>query len=72
MIIVENITMNGKEFTYTYSNANRYVVRDGISYTEAYDPAEFNRTYTEGDLMSMEEISSEAEEILDILTGGAL
>lgn len=72
MIIVENITMNGKEFTYTYSDANRYVVRDGISYSEAYDPAEFGRTYIEGDVMSAEEIDSkneEAEEIVNILTG---
>lgn len=75
MVIVENITMNGKEFTYTYSDANRYVVRDGISYSEAYDPAEFGRTYIEGDIMSDEEIeniNTEATEILNILTGGAL
>lgn len=73
MIIVENITVNGKEFTYTYSDANRYVVRDGVSYSEAYDPAEFGRTYTEGDVMTDEEIKSkneDAEEIVNILTGG--
>ena len=72
MIIVENITINGKEFTRTYSNANRYVVRDGVSYSEAYDPAEFRRTYTEGDIMPDEEIESkneEAEEIVNILMG---
>lgn len=71
MIIVENIIINNKEFTYTYSDANRYVVRDGIEYSEAYDPIEFGRTYTEGNLMSEEEINSEIEEILNILTGGA-
>lgn len=71
MIIVENIVINNKEFTYTYSNANCYVVRDGIEYSEAYDPVEFGRTYTEGNLMSEEEINSEIEEILNILTGGA-
>lgn len=72
MIIVENLTINGKEFTYTYSDANRYVVRDGVSYAEAYDPAEFGRTYTEGNVMSDEEIDSkneEAEEIVNILMG---
>lgn len=71
MIVVENIIMNGKDFTYTYSDANRYVVREGVSYSEAYDPAEFGRTYTEGDLMTNEEINTEAEELLNILTGGA-
>lgn len=71
MIIVDNITINGKEFTHAYSDANRYVVRDGISYSEAYDPVEFNRTYTEGDLIINESRESEAEKILNILTGGA-
>lgn len=74
MIIVENITMNGKEFTYTYSDANRYVVRDGISYSEAYDPAEFGRTYTEGNIIEEDETEekNESEEILDIILGGTL
>lgn len=69
MIIVETFYIGEREFTRTYSNANRYVVRDGVSYSEACDPAEFGRTYTEGDVMPAEE--SEVEEILDILLGGA-
>lgn len=75
MIIVENLIIDGQEFTRTYSNANRYVIRDGIEYSEAYDPAEFGRTYIEGNIMSDEEIESintEATEILNILTGGTL
>lgn len=71
MIIVENITLNGKELTYTYSDANRYIVRDGIEYCEAYDPAELDRTYTEGNYMSAEDTNSTMKEILDILMGGA-
>ena len=70
-IIVETLTIGNKQFTHTYSDSNRYVVRDGISYGEAYDPAEFGRTYTEGALMTTEEIESNTAEILDILTGGA-
>lgn len=73
-IIVENLEINGKAFTYTYSDAGRYVVRDGIEYAEAYDPAEFGRTYTEGDLLPTDdgtETNSDAEEIVNILTGGA-
>lgn len=69
-IIVERMTIGDKQFTYTYSDSNRYVVRDGISYAEAYDPAEFGRTYTEGELMEEERIN-DAEEILNILIGGA-
>ena len=66
-IITETYILNGRQFTKTYSDANRYVVRDGISYSEANDPSEFGRTYTEGDIM--EESGSEAEDILNIIMG---
>ena len=69
MIKQEHIDVNGRDFIRTYSDENRYVVREGIEYSEACDPAEFGRTYTEGDVMPEDE--TEAEEILDILTGGA-
>lgn len=66
-IKTETFMLNGREFTRTWSDANRYVVRDGISYSEANDPSEFGRTYTEGDVM--EGFDSEAEEILNIIMG---
>lgn len=66
MIIQEFYDINGVPFTRTYSDSNRYVVRDGIEYSEANDPSEFNRTYTEGNIM---EDTSDAEEIVNILTG---
>ena len=69
MIIQEHFDVNGRDFVRTYSDENRYVVREGIEYSEACDPAEFGRTYTEGDVMPEDE--TEAEEILNILTGGA-
>ncbi len=69
MIIQEHFDVNGRDFVRTYSDENRYVVREGIEYSEACDPAEFGRTYTEGDVMPEDE--TEAEEILSILTGGA-
>lgn len=59
MIKTETITIGGQEYTRTYSDDNRYVVRDGISYSEAIDPAYLGRTYTEGDVMPDEEISEE-------------
>lgn len=66
-IRTETYTLNGREFTRTWSDANCYVVCDGISYEEANDPSEFGRTYTEGDIM--EESGSEAEDILNIIMG---
>ena len=49
MIITESLTINGKSFVRTYSDSGYMVERDGIRYSEAIDPAEFNRTYTETD-----------------------
>lgn len=70
MIIQEQFKVGERDFIRTYSDAHRYVVRDGVSYSEACDPAEFGRTYTEGEVME-DETEAEAEEILNILTGGA-
>lgn len=66
-IRTETYILNNREFTRTWSDNNRYVVRDGISYGEAHDPSELGRTYTEGDIM--EESDSEAEGILNIIMG---
>lgn len=49
MIKTENLTINGKPFIRTYSDSGYMVERDGIRYSEAIDPAEFNRQYTETD-----------------------
>lgn len=68
MIVTENFKVGERDFIRTYSDAGRYVVRDGIEYSEACDPAEFGRQYTEGDLMPVDD--SEAAEILDIILGG--
>lgn len=59
MIITEIIEINGKQFTRNYSNAGRYVVRDGVNYEEAVDPIEFNRQYIEGDVIETEEPTDE-------------
>lgn len=52
--------VNGRDFIRTYSDANRYVVRKGVEYSEACDPAELGRTYTEGDLMPAENFDARA------------
>lgn len=68
MIKTETITVDGRELTRTWSDAGRYVVRGGVSYGEAIDPAELGRTYTEGEIM---EDKATAEELLEIIVGGA-
>jgi hypothetical protein len=55
----DSITINGRNFTHTYSGSNCYVVRDGIAYEEAYDPTNLGRTYTEGDEIPTAEATEE-------------
>lgn len=70
-IIQENYVLNGRQFVRTYSDENRYVV-GGVpvaAYTEANDPAEFARTYVEGDTivgddLTADEIVQAIEEVL--------
>jgi hypothetical protein len=71
MIIQTHFDVNGRDFIRTYSNSGRYVVRDGVEYSEACDPAEFGRTYTEGDLMPDDERTDIADKAkaYDILMG---
>lgn len=69
----ENFYVNGRDFIRTYSDSGRYVVREGVPYSEACDPAEFNRQYTEGDVIppeerDMDELADKAE-AYDILMG---
>lgn len=69
-IVTEQYEINGRSFTRTYSDAHRCVVRDGIEYSEANDPTELGRTYTEGSLIE-EEATEEykMQELLNILMG---
>ena len=66
-IKTDHFYIGDRLFNRVFSDEGRYVVRDGVYYSEACDPAEFGRTYTEGDLMPVEE--GEAEEILNIILG---
>lgn len=49
MIVPETLTINEKEFIKTYSDSGYKIERDGIRYSEAIDPVEFGRQYTETD-----------------------
>jgi hypothetical protein len=69
-IRTETYELNGRLFIRTWSDANRAVVREGIAYGEANDPAELGRTYTEGEMMPSEETAEDKAEAYDILIGG--
>ncbi len=49
MIITEKLAIGGRAFVKTYSDKGMMVERDGVRYSEAIDPAEFGRVYTETD-----------------------
>ena len=72
MIKTENLTINNRAFVRTYSDSGFMVERDGVRYSEAIDPAEFNRQYTETDEpVDVVELSGTEEKAraYDILTG---
>lgn len=70
MIRQEQLTIGGRAFVRTYSDAGRYVVSDetGVEYTEAYDPAELGRTYHEGDVIPVEPDEATVEDYQEALT----
>lgn len=49
MIQVEHKTINDMEFIHTYSDIGMMIERDGVRYSDAYDPVEFEgvRVYVE-------------------------
>ncbi len=49
MVKTETVLINGKEFIHTYSDSGFMIHRGSPegNYSEAYDPAEFNREYIE-------------------------
>ena len=49
MIVKENIEISGKDFVKQYSDGGFYIERDGDKYSEAIDPADIPREYTETD-----------------------
>ena len=49
MIKTELIMVDERQLRRTWSDAGFMIERDGAMYSEAVDPAEFNRVYTETD-----------------------
>lgn len=62
MIQTENIIINGRQLTRTYSDSGHYIQRDGVQYAEAIDPLDSGRTYTETDVSMESEPMTETEE----------
>lgn len=49
MIKTETIVINGNEYLRTYSTTGKYVVRDGIKYSEAIDLPNMGYVYIESE-----------------------
>ena len=50
MIKTELITVDNRQLRRTWSDAGFMIERDGAMYSEAIDPVEFVRVYTETDM----------------------
>ena len=68
MIKTELIMREDRQLRRTWSDAGFMIERDGAVYSEAVDPAEFDRVYTETDISveyeSTDEIISASEGIV--------
>ena len=49
MLVTERITIRGQEYLHNYSDAGYMVERDGVMYSDAVDPINSGRVYTETD-----------------------
>ena len=72
MVIQTTKEINGVTYDYTYSDSGYMIERDGELYSEAVDPLNSGRLYTETDkLIETDELSETEEKAIayDILTG---
>ncbi|MBQ1308065.1 MAG: hypothetical protein IIY54_00040 [Ruminococcus sp.] len=65
MIVKENMEIGGRDFVKQYSDKGFYIERDSAKYSEAIDPADIPREYTETD----EPIDSGEEPTVDDALG---
>ena len=74
MIQTELIVVDERQLRRTWSDAGFMIERDGAMYSEAVDPLDSGRTYTETEVPMETEPMTETEEkalAYDILTGVA-
>ena len=59
---------DGTVLVRTYSDSNHYIIQDGtgIEYSEAIDPENMNRTYTESEKVIEEDSITEESELEDV------
>lgn len=59
---------DGTVLVRTYSDSNHYIIQDGtgIEYSEAIDPEQMNRTYTESEKTIEEDSISEESKLEDV------
>ena len=72
MIVKENLEISGRAFVKQYSDSGFYIEQDGAKYSEAIDPADIPRKYTETDIPVEAEATTETEQkaaAFDYLTG---
>lgn len=67
MIVTEQLTINDKPFTKNYSDSGYYIERDGVRYSEAIDPSELGRTYTETNVPIETEAELTVADALELL-----
>ena len=68
MIKTEQLTINNKQFTKSYSDSGYMIERDGVQYSEAIDPTELGRTYTETDVPIEGETGLTVSDTLELLS----
>ena len=62
MIVTEQLIINDKQFTKTYSDQNMMIERGGVLYSEAIDPVGLDRQYIETNI-PIEPSADPSEEI---------
>ena len=71
MIVQKTKEINGVVYSYTYSDSGYMIERDGVRYSEAVDPLDSGRLYTETnepiDVGTKEETVEDYKEALQIL-----
>ena len=60
MIKIEVVTIRDKQYQRTWSDAGMMIERDGERYSEAVDPLNSGRTYTETDEPIEQEMDDES------------
>ena len=68
MIKTELIMVGERQLRRTWSDAGFMIERDGTVYSEAVDPAEFDRVYTETDIP----VKPESEDEIVSVGGGTV